>query len=208
MSRNFKLSLVTLAFVFLCFGAVQADTVTITGDTFLPPPSGTRDGFFNRPKGENEMGTGLSTIATNIAFDSTQFRVSQTGSYTFLLTSLEPDIYDPFLVLYQNNFNSAAPLTNFVIANDDLALGNFVQSGFTVNLTANLNYFSVVTGFDDDGDERDEGFFSLVISGPGTITVGGGAPAAIPEPATMILLGTGLAGVVARVRRRRAVGGE
>lgn len=194
MYRNFKLSLATLAFVFLCFGAVQADTVTITGDTFEAP-----DGTFRRPAAPPaETGGGLSTIGTNVAFDSTQFFVSQSGSYTFVLTSLEPGIYDPLLVLYQNSFNPAAALINLVAINDDLTPGNFTQSGFTVNLTANLNYFSVVTGYEN----IDSGLFTLVISGPGIITVGG-APAAVPEPATMILLGTGLAGIAAKVRRRR-----
>ncbi len=196
MPRTLKHALASLALALLCFGTAHADTITYTGNTFLNPA-----GRFNRPQ---ENGT-LSPIGTSVPYSVLQFTVSAGGSYSFLSVSTEPvaAFYDPFLVLYSGGFNPTSPLAGFVVANEDLN-GSRVQSGFTTTLAINTSYFLVTTGSVGAPGVAffDAGAFRNTISGPGIITAGPGADP-IPEPTTMLLLGTGLVGIGAVVRKRR-----
>ncbi|UMR32535.1 PEP-CTERM sorting domain-containing protein [Massilia sp. MB5] len=155
--------------------AARADIKTFTGDTSTGPT-------FHRPV---ESLLGLSAVGTNVRYDSFAFTVSQSGTYTFLTTGL----FDTFQLLYENSFNPADSLTNAIGASDDL-LGQ-TTSGFYGPLSAGVTYIFVSTGFEN----TDHGQYSLTIGGPGLIT-------AVPEPATYLMLGLGLAGIALASRRK------
>ena len=190
-SRLNKFALLLLALAYTALPAM-ADTIVITGSTTGGPT-------FNRPN-EGQPPISLSPSATAVPFRRTGFIVSENGTYTLTLisTSFATNGFDPFLVLYVNNFSSnlatQLQLSSVLVANDNG--GGFPTSIINFTLLPGVDYLAVATGFAND----DFGPATLTITGPGTITR---TTTSVPEPTTMILLGAGLAGVAAKVRRRR-----
>ncbi|QHJ01068.1 hypothetical protein GT347_25635 [Xylophilus rhododendri] len=125
------------------------------------------------------------------------FSVSTSGSYSFASTSTG---YDNYTVLYAGSFVPSSPLTNVLIANDDL--GSAEVSGFDYSLAAGTRYVWVNTAF----LPMEFGPFSATITGPGQVQ----ALSPVPEPdgLAMLLAGTGVVGLMARrLRGRRNVSG-
>lgn len=125
-----------------------------------------------------------------------------------------------------------APFSNITFSLD--GGGTFTRAVFNVNSDVDGDIQITVTGINIDGgqfqdtftvDANGENFFtitaingqliqSITIQGLGNVVfedlrqvrLGGGEIEAIPEPTTMLLLGSGLLGAAAGIRRRRKAG--
>lgn len=166
---------VLTVFIALSATHASADTFTYSSGLF---------GGFNRP----DAGVPPTTLSGIIVpFNAQMFMVSMDGTYNFTLTALSND-FVPVLVLYENSFDPSTPLSNALIA---------IGPPFSFDLSAGTTYIVVPTR----ESRGTTGIFEGTISGPGAITSVGGE--VIPEPTTMLLLATGLAGVAASSLARR-----
>jgi len=165
------LALAVLGFSFLSAAQAQSDSYTFSGSLT------TADAVFNRPVSL----TTLSGLGTAVRYDLASLLGITPGNYTFRMLSTS---FDPFLLLYAGAFDPAAPLTNLVALNDDLASG-ITTAGFTFNLLAGVNYTVVSTAFSNAG-------------------LGSYITTVVPEPGTYALMGLGLALLGVAVRRRTA----
>ena len=136
--------------------------------------------MYNRPLADL---SGLSGVGTNVAYSAFDFGITASGQYTFLNTAG----FDSFVFLYANSFDPTSPLTNAIIADDDLVpVPGFTTAGFATNLIAGTHYVFVTTGFDNTAF----GAFSNTIGGPGALSTN---PPTVAEPQPYLLLILGLA---------------
>ncbi len=117
----------------------------------------------------------------------------------------------------QNNFAGNGLFTFSVFVNNSTtAFRQFTQSGngFLSFLGARATGGDVITrvtinasSTPDGGGQINPNAQNNFAIGSLTIVLAGVQPTPVPEPATMLLLGTGLVGVVAKARRRRSQAG-
>jgi hypothetical protein len=197
--------------VMACFAAAQ--NAYFTGTMSAGDPT------WNRPLAD---GSGLSGVGTNVFFDVQPFYVAASGTFTFETTAPTPNNYDTFAFIYQNSFNSATPLINFVGGSDDftgvfsILPGPFAVPGsgtgsggaspasqvLNVALVSGTQYYAINSTFSN-------GAVGTYFSGIGGRSVTGapidvflGELPPVPEPASLAVLGLG---AMALLRKRRKV---
>ena len=202
-----------------------------SGQTTVYSPTGGNPGGFIAAQHFINTGTGTGTltgvlgVSRTITLDAADY--GGTFSFDAKVVSKDPAIYDPGLSILRLSGSAASGLPfDFLLQLSGPLTPAFGTSSFTLGTAANWYFsylldpmspriatqadflaylplvtnFSVQTSFKIDRGTNGAisvGFDNISLTAPPT------TPTPVPEPATLTLLGAGLASVVARRYRRR-----
>ena len=188
----------------------RADTITLTGIN----------------------GTGVTATVSNYSLSGNTFTFTitntsvapgSTGTITNIGFALPGDRTNNFTLVSSTNDNykifydlNATSGSQNLVSSFDLVLvnktngnptfgGGSVNNGIAGGTSATFVISGDFTGLTADQVARSIfARFQAVNGGGSDVATGPGTPGTVPEPMTMLLFGTGLAGIAARARRRRA----
>ncbi|MFL6335013.1 MAG: PEP-CTERM sorting domain-containing protein [Pyrinomonadaceae bacterium] len=210
MFRKALLTTAAAIAMFALSSVARADTITLTGIngtgvTATVSNYSLSGNTFTFTINNTSVAPGTTGVITNIGF---ALPGTRPNNYT-LVSSSNSNYFLAF------DLNATAGSQNIVSSFDlvlmDKSNGNSTFGGGSVNngIAGGTSATFVITG-DFSGLTADQVARSIFARfqnvNPGGSDVAGnpGTPGTVPEPMTMILFGTGLAGIAARARRRRA----
>ncbi|MFL6283962.1 MAG: PEP-CTERM sorting domain-containing protein [Pyrinomonadaceae bacterium] len=209
MFRKALLTTAAAIAMFALSSVARADTITLTGIngtgvTATVTNYSLSGNTFTFTINNTSVAPGSTGTITNIGF---ALPGSRPNNYT-LVSSSNPNyslVYDLNATAGAQNLVSSFDLVLIDKTNGNPTFGGgSVNNGIAGGTSATFSISGDFSGLTADQIARSIfARFQAVNGGGSDVAAGPGTPGSVPEPMTMILFGTGLAGVAARARKRR-----